>query len=116
MERLSEVQGTPIEALAPLKAAILGFIHPMSPQARHEWNRRQVYIALGQFMAAAAILGLDTCPLEGIDPATYDRILGLENTGFATAVACAVGYHAPDDRHANLPKARYERSRIIRRL
>jgi nitroreductase len=113
---MSEIQGTPLEALAPLKSAIIGFIHPMSPQARHEWNRRQVYIALGQFMTAAAILGLDTCPLEGMDPAAYDRILGLENSGFATAVACAVGYRAADDRHANLPKARYPHSRIIRRI
>lgn len=116
MERLSEVQGTPIEALVPLKAAITGFVHPMSREARQDWNRRQAYIALGQFMTAAAILGIDTCPLEGMDPAGYDRVLGLQNSGFATAVGCAAGYRAGDDRHAKLPKARFNRERLIRTI
>ncbi|MFM9000736.1 MAG: NAD(P)H-dependent oxidoreductase [Opitutia bacterium] len=44
----------------------------MSAERQREWAARQVYIALGQFMTAAAVLGVDTCPLEGIDPAKYD--------------------------------------------
>lgn len=116
IDRISEVQSTPLEALAPLQSVIKGFIHPMSPEARKAWNTRQVYIALGQFMAAAAVLGIDTCPLEGIDPAAYDRVLGLENTGYATAVGCAVGYRAEDDRYATLPKVRYPHERLIRRI
>ncbi len=28
----------------------------MTPEARHAWNMRQTYIALGQFMTAAAVL------------------------------------------------------------
>jgi nitroreductase len=116
MDRISEVQSTPLEALAPLQSVIKGFIQPMSPEARKAWNTRQVYIALGQFMTSAAVLGLDTCPLEGIDPAGYDRVLGLENTGYATAVGCAVGYRADDDRFAKLPKVRYPHERLIRRI
>ncbi len=116
MDRLSEVQSTPSEALAPLRSVINGFIQPMSPEARRAWNTRQVYIALGQFMAAAALLGIDTCPLEGINPAGYDKVLGLEGSGFATAVGCAVGYRAADDRHASLPKARFAHEAVIRHL
>lgn len=56
-----------------------------------EWQTRQVYIALGQFMAAAATIGVDTCPMEGIEPARYDTILGLGGTGYTTVVACAAG-------------------------
>lgn len=114
--RLSEVQSTPAEALAPLRSIIQGFIAPMTTDARRNWNTRQVYIALGQFMAAAAVLGIDTCPLEGIDPVGYDRVLGLEGTGYATAVACAVGYRAEDDHSAARPKARYPRETVIRHL
>ena len=116
VDHLADVQSTPREVLAPLKSVINNFIHPMSPAARHQWNVRQVYIALGQFMAAAAVLGIDTCPLEGIDPAGYDKVLGLENSGYATAVACAAGYRADDDRHARLPKARFPHERLIRRI
>ncbi len=116
MGRLSEVQSTPLEALAPLASVINGFIKPMLPEGRHQWNARQVYIALGQFMASAALLGIDTCPLEGINPKGYDEVLGLEGSGYATAVACAAGYRAGDDRHAALPKARYAAERIIRHV
>lgn len=113
---MAEVQATPAEVLAPFRAVVAGFVEPMTPEARHAWNVRQLYIALGQFMTSASVLGIDTCPLEGIDPAGYDRVLGLENSGYATAVACAAGYRAGDDRHAKLPKARFTRSRLIRHI
>lgn len=116
MERLAEVQGTALENLAPLRAVISGFIQPMDALQQRAWNSRQAYIALGQFMAAAAILGVDTCPLEGMNPAGYDRVLGLEDTDYATVMACAVGYRAEDDRYAALPKARYSREAVIRHI
>ncbi len=116
MERVSEVQGTPLEALAPLKGAISGFVQTMTPEARHAWNIRQLYIALGQLMTSAAILGIDSCPLEGLDPKSYDRILGLENSGYATAVVCALGYRSAGDKYGNLPKVRFPASKIIRHV
>ena len=58
-----------------------------------EWAARQVYIALGQFMACAAVLGVDTCPMEGIDPDKYDEVLGIAAQGIApwSAVPRATG-------------------------
>jgi nitroreductase len=116
MERLAAVQGSTPDAVAPLKGVIEGFAQAMSHEARHAWNVRQVYIALGQLMTAAAFLGIDTCPMEGLSPAGYDQVLGLEGSGYASVVACALGYRSPDDRAAALPKARFERSKVIRHL
>jgi nitroreductase len=116
MKRMAEVQGSSLEAVAPLKGVIEGFAQAMSHEARHAWNTRQVYIALGQLMSSAAALGIDTCPMEGLSPAGYDHVLGLEGSGYATVVACALGYRATDDRAATLPKARYDRSKIIAHL
>lgn len=116
MKRMSEVQGSSLEAVAPLKGVIEGFAQAMSHEARHTWNTRQVYIALGQLMASAAALGIDTCPMEGLSPTGYDHVLGLEGSGYATVVACALGYRAADDRAATLPKARYDRSKVISHL
>lgn len=116
VKRLAEVQGTPVEVLEPMKQMIDGFVGSMPLEARHAWNVRQIYIALGQFMTAAAILGIDTCPMEGLDASAYDKILGLEGTGHATAVACAVGYRSADDHTAGRPKARYEAADVIRRI
>lgn len=111
--RMVEVQGSTQEILAPLKGIIEGFAQGMSHEARHAWNVRQTYIALGQLMAAAAVLGIDSCPMEGLSPAGYDKVLGLEGTGYGTVMACALGYRAEDDRFASIPKARFERSRVI---
>jgi nitroreductase len=114
--RLSEVQGTLLETLKPLETVIEGFTKTMSPSAVQAWNTRQVYIALGQLMAAAAVLGVDTCPMEGIDPAGYDSVLGLAGSGYTTAVGCALGYRAADDRYATMAKARFPAERVIERI
>jgi nitroreductase len=111
--RLSEIQGTPIEALVGLSGMISSFSSAMTPAEKQAWNTRQVYIALGQLMTSAAVLGIDSCPLEGISPADYDTILGLPGTGYATAVACALGYRSPEDKYAVAPKARFPDAQVL---
>lgn len=88
----------------------------MSAERQREWAARQVYIALGQFMTAAAVLGLDTCPLEGIDPAKYDEILGLKGTRYETVVACAAGYRSAEDKYAGLAKIRRPLDQVVARV
>ena len=51
--------------------------------------------------------------MEGITPAEYDKILGLEGTGYFTTVACPMGYRSNDDKYASLPKVRYSKDKII---
>ncbi len=116
MARMGEVQDTAPETLAMVKGMIEGFAQPMSHEMKHEWNIRQTYIALGQLMTAAAVMGIDSCPMEGFSPAGYDRLLGLEGSGYATAVACALGYRSDACHGAATPKARFERARVIERI
>jgi nitroreductase len=77
------------------------------------WNARQGYIALGQLMTAAAMLGVDTCPMEGIDMAAYDRLLGLDGSRYTTLCACAVGHRAADDKYASAIKVRFPREQVV---
>ena len=70
------------------------------------WAAHQAYIALGNMMAAGAHLGVDSCPLEGLDPEKYDEILGLKEKGLATVCAVAFGHRAEGDKYATLPKVR----------
>lgn len=79
------------------------------------WADEQVHIALGQFMLAAAMLGVDTCALGGIDPAGFDAVLGLRAKGLRTVVACAAGYRLDTDKYAALPKVRFPRDRVVLR-
>jgi len=114
--RMAEQQGGTQEALAPLKGMIQGFAQNMTHEARHAWNVRQVYIALGQLMSNAALLGIDACPMEGISPAGYDQVLGLQGSGYTTIVACALGYRSSEDKYASVPKARFERGQVVRHI
>ncbi len=116
ISRMAQVQGKGIEAVAPLKGMIAGFAETQSVEDRHAWNVRQVYLALGQLLATAALLGIDACPMEGISTSAYDRILGLVGSGYATVVTCTLGYRAQDDKYAGEPKARFERSKVIQHL
>ncbi|HEY5892467.1 MAG TPA: NAD(P)H-dependent oxidoreductase [Chthoniobacterales bacterium] len=77
------------------------------------WNKNQVYIALGNFLTAAAILGVDTCPIEGFDPEKYDEILGLGAKNLTSAVVAAVGYRAESDRYASLAKVRFPKTDVV---
>ena len=67
-------------------------------------------------MTTAALLGIDTCPMEGIDPTAYDQILGLADSGYKTVVACAAGFRSPNDIYASLPKVRFAREELIQHL
>ncbi len=40
-----------------------------------EWSARQTYIALGNMMTAAALLGIDSCPIEGFPMDAVNGIL-----------------------------------------
>ncbi len=77
------------------------------------WASDQVYIALGNFMTAAALLQVDTCPIEGFSPPDYDRLLGLEDSPYRSAVVCAAGYRDPADKYASLAKVRYPLGEVI---
>lgn len=80
------------------------------------WAKLQSYIALGNFMTSAALLGIDCCPMEGFVPAMYDEALGLGEKGLTTAVVCPAGYRAADDKYANAPKVRYPESELIEHI
>lgn len=64
-------------------------------EGRLAWMSHQVYLALGYFLSACASMGIDSTPMEGIDPEQYNDILGLK--GYKTLFAVAVGYRDKSD-------------------
>lgn len=112
----AKTRGVAVESLAGFRKVIDGFAANMAKAGKLEiWSAKQVYIAAGQFMAAAAVMGIDTCPLEGIDPAKYDDLLGLAGTGYATQLALAAGYRSAGDKYAATPKVRFPVGEVIER-
>ena len=85
-------------------------------EASTQWAKLQSYIALGNFMSAAAMMGIDTCPMEGFVPDKYDEILGLGDRGLTSAVLCPAGYRSDADKYDNLPKVRFDAADMIERI
>lgn len=116
LKRIEEVRGTPFDKQAGFKNVMLGYMRSLTPEQVKEWSIRQVYIALGNLMTAAAVLGIDTCPMEGIDRAKYDEILGIPAAGYETVCACPVGYRAAEDKYSRVPKVRFQNSDVVHHI
>ena len=69
-----------------------------TPRAVFDWSCRQVYLALANMMTAAALLRIDSCPIEGFNQAQAEQVLAeaglLEGGRFGLAVMAAFGYRA----------------------
>jgi len=115
LDRMAEVQQTPVENLQKFGSVVKGFMEkPPYPLDINEWSTRQVYIALGQFMTSAAVLGIDTCPMEGFVPNKYDEVLGLPAQGYKAVVVCPAGYRSDEDHSAQRPKVRFKTEDVVK--
>ena len=114
MKLNADVRGMPMEMLEGYQSAIIGDLVKGPRSAMIEtWAQRQTYIAMGFIMEAAAMLKIDTCALEGLDPVAYDDILGLKGSGFKTVAAVALGYRHADDKYAHAKKVRYPTEQVV---
>lgn len=71
-----------------------------SDRALFDWAGKQSYIALGNMMTAAALIGIDSCPIEGFHSATSEAILaeelGIDFSQYGIAYMVAFGYRKSD--------------------
>jgi nitroreductase len=117
LKHVAEVQGIPVGALASFRAMLVGgIVSGMDVAARNAWARNQAYIALGNLLTSAALLGIDACPMEGFDRDQYDEILGLKANGFATAVIAALGHRSATDKYAIARKVRFPEDQVFDRI
>lgn len=114
IHRIVDVRGGTADALAGYRKVLVAS-HEQGYMTT-QWAKLQAYIALGQFMTTAALLGVDTCPMEGFVPDKYDEILGLKGRGLTTAVLCPAGYRSENDRFAVLPKVRHKTTDVVEHL
>jgi nitroreductase len=117
ISRISLVRGIPADLLSAYRGMMVSnVVNGPRGKMAHEWATRQAYIALGNLMTCAAVLGVDACPMEGLVPDEYDKLLNLTDTGYATVVACALGYRSDGDKYASLAKVRYEPKDLIQEI
>jgi len=114
LNRIAEVRGVTRDSLAGYRDMMVGsIIKGRDEGARKHWASNQTYLALGNFLTSAALLGIDACPMEGIEPLQYDNILGLNSQGLSTVVVATAGYRATSDKYAAAKKVRFPRADVM---
>ena len=58
----------------------------------YAWTARQCYIAAGNMMTAAAVKGVDSCPIEGFEKENLEKILELDTSKYQVAMVLPFGY------------------------
>lgn len=84
-----------------------------SDRSLFDWSCKQCYIPLGNMMTTAAMIGIDSCPMEGFDRDGLETVLadeiGVNNHEFGVAYMVAFGYREAEP----LAKTRQERDQVI---
>ena len=106
IDYVSEKREIARENLTGFEQMIKGNVNRLSDEQRIAWSNKQVYIALGVLLTAAAEMGIDACPMEGFNAAQFDELLGLKEKELTTVVLAAVGFRSEDDSYSKLAKVR----------
>ena len=91
-------------------------IHQYDLKDLQHWMEKQVYLNMGSLLLGAAALGIDACPMEGIDVKALDEEFGLRKKGYTTLAVVSLGYRKNTDFNAKLPKSRLLEETIITKL
>ncbi len=70
------------------------------PKALSSWARMQTYIALGNMMTVAALMGIDSSPIEGFNKEKTEALLAselaIDTDKFGVAYILAFGYRGEE--------------------
>lgn len=81
-----------------------------------DWCARQVYLNIGASLMAAAQMGIDALPMEGIDTEGLNKALDLSSKDLQPLAIVCFGYAAQDDFNADLPKSRLPMGELFTQL
>jgi nitroreductase len=99
---MEEVQKSPEGVIAGRIARVKSFqegdFHLDDDRMLFDWACKQTYIALGNMLTAAALLGIDSCPIEGFNRDQLEAVLtqagAIDGAHFGVACMAAFGYRA----------------------
>lgn len=78
---MKDIQNSPSEVIERKSALfkewqIQDFAIADSANSLFDWASKQTYIAMANMMTAAAMMGIDSCPIEGFNRAAVENIWG----------------------------------------
>jgi len=90
--------GLPEDGFKGLLGIYKGWVDGRDDHTIEMWSEKQCYIAAGNMMTAAAVIGIDSCPIEGFDSAKVDALLGIDTAVYQSALVIPFGYRANEQR------------------
>ena len=101
-KHMKEVKQLPDDIIGFINGAFQKFqendFHIEGDRQISDWSARQAYIALGNMMTTAALMGIDSCPIEGFEmdktSAVLEKHFGIDPQVYKPAVMVAFGYRA----------------------
>jgi nitroreductase len=106
-------RGLPEDATAAYVKRYQDYIEGVkSREPLASWVSRQCYIALGNMMTSAAMIGIDSCPIEGFEKKKVEKYLKLDTANEQVAVIVAFGYRV----NPQPAKKRLEMNELVRYL
>lgn len=112
IERTAKTQGKTIEDLKGFSDMLYGALSGKNDDTIKNWYKAQSYIPLGIMIETAALLGVDSGPMEGFDADKIDEILGLKEKSLHASTMLALGFRGEDD-YAKLPKTRKSFEEVV---
>jgi len=58
----------------------------------YSWTSKQTYLATANMMTAAAVKGIDSCPIEGFEKEKVEKILDLDTSKYQLSVVVPFGF------------------------
>ncbi|MFL6517533.1 MAG: NAD(P)H-dependent oxidoreductase [Bacillus sp. (in: firmicutes)] len=120
IDHLKNVKNMPEEVIQNAQVRYKSFQETDLPmldneRALYDWSCRQTYIALANMMTAAALIGIDSCPIEGFDYQAVNKILKkeglLDDRHLRVSVMAEFGYREAEPHR---PKTRKQLDQIVK--
>ncbi|MDR0432698.1 MAG: nitroreductase family protein [Bifidobacteriaceae bacterium] len=117
-----DIKEMPPTAFAEWQVRFRGFLTSRygvwgNDRAIFDWAGRQAYIVLGNIMTAAALVGIDSCALEGMVYSEADAVLteagAIDPDNERLAVMVALGYRLEEPRR---PMTRRSLGEMVQRI
>ncbi|MEO8759406.1 MAG: nitroreductase family protein [Bacteroidia bacterium] len=97
-------RGVTLDSLAPFRTSLVGMASRFNEEQCFNWSSRQLYIALGTALAAAAMEEVDCTPMEGFNALALDEFLKLKDKNLRSVALLPIGYR--DEANDFLAKAK----------
>ncbi|MCW2118545.1 NAD(P)H-dependent oxidoreductase [Flavobacterium sp. 7A] len=98
IKNISTTRSLPLDTIVGLGDFMKSKILTLSEETKNIWSAKQVYLAMGNLLNAAAEKQIDVTPMEGFAPEQVNEILGLNELGLNATLIATIGYrHTEDD-------------------